>query len=389
MTLGNRPAPCGGRSGADKGLYTPEGQRCGFTTGTCAAAAAAAAVQLLLSGECPAQTAVATPAGITLSLPVEEGFLTQGSAVCAVRKDSGDDPDITNGILVRAKVSRTAQGITIDGGEGIGTVTKPGLDQPVGSPAINSVPRRMIADAVGRAARGCGYDGGFSVIVSIPGGAELAKKTYNPVLGIEGGLSVIGTSGIVEPMSTRAVIDTIRTEARMHRALGESCLLLTLGNYSEQFVRLSLPLSPDRAVKCSNFIGEALDIGVSLGFSGILLVGHLGKLVKLGAGIMNTHSSCADGRMEVLVTCGVLAGVPQGILRRIPECATVDAAFSVLAESGRLGDVLDILAGRIGMHLERRVRHALPVAAVGFTFGQDHILKTARAGELLGMLTEA
>ncbi|MBQ8928668.1 MAG: cobalamin biosynthesis protein CbiD [Oscillospiraceae bacterium] len=371
----------------DAQLRTPEGLRCGFTTGTCAAAAAAAAARLLLTGERPLQTALTTPSGIALTLPVEEGMLRDGCAVCAVRKDSGDDPDITNGVLVRAEVTRCESGITITGGEGIGRVTKPGLDQPVGASAINSVPRRMIGEALAAVASACGYAGGFSVILSIPGGEALARKTYNPVLGIEGGLSVIGTSGIVEPMSSRAVIDTIRTEARMHRAMGEASLLLTIGNYSEQFLRLSLPVPPERAVKCSNFIGEALDIGVSLGFSGILLIGHLGKLVKLGAGIMNTHSSYADGRMEVLITCGVIAGVPLPVLQALPDCVTVDAALAVLAQDGHLPAVLEVLSARIGQALTRRVRDAVPVAAIGFT--GDTLLRTARADALLRAMTEA
>lgn len=175
--------------------------RCGYTTGSCAAGAAKAAAQMLLSGEIIAQISLITPSGMPLTLDVLSPQLTADSAACAVRKDSGDDPDVTNGILVFASVSKCGNGFEIDGGEGIGRVTKPGLDQPVGAAEINSTPRRMITEALCEIAQRYGYTGGFHVTISAPEGTALAKKTFNPRMGIVGGISIIGTTGIVEPMS--------------------------------------------------------------------------------------------------------------------------------------------------------------------------------------------
>ena len=357
--------------------------RCGYTTGTCAAAAAGAAAVYLLTGKAPSEISVRLPGGDVLRLPVSEPFADEHSADCGIVKDSGDDPDITNGITVRAEVICAPEGITITGGEGIGKVTKPGLDQPVGEWAINSTPRRMIAETLAETAERLGYEGGFQVKLYVPGGAALAEKTYNPHMGILGGISIIGTTGIVEPMSTRALIETIRTEAAMHRAQGETLLILTLGNYSEQFVRMALPVASDRTVTCSNFIGEALDIGITLGFEKILLIGHAGKLVKLGAGIMNTHSAQADGRMETLVTCGVLAGADVSVLRQLPDCVTVDAALDILEAAGVLEQTMHILTERIAYHLQKRVRSALPVEAVLFTFQENRLYMTEGAPAML------
>ncbi len=357
--------------------------RCGYTTGSCAAAAAKAAAVCVLSGEKPGSVTLPTPKGITLTLDVAEAETTDCYAKCAVRKDSGDDPDITNGILVYAAVTKTENGITITGGEGIGRVTKAGLDQPVGEWAINSVPRKMITEAVSEAAKEYGYTGGFTVEISIPGGAELAKKTYNPRLGIEGGISVIGTSGIIEPMSNAALVDTIRTELNMRKAEGHENVFFTLGNYGENFIAREMPFDVEKSVKCSNFIGDAVDIALELGFRGILIIGHIGKLVKLGAGIMNTHSAQADGRMYVLVTCGVLAGAELPVLQKLPDCATVDAALGILAEAGYMRQTLDILAGRAGYYLEAKVKGAAKTAAVMFSDKHGVVVKTADADEMI------
>lgn len=362
--------------------------RCGYTTGSCAAAAAKAAAEMIFTGHEVTGVKLMTPKGIMLDLDVVDAEMKDGSASCAIVKDSGDDPDITNGIRVYSRVRLIPEGTVILGGEGVGVVTKAGLDRPVGDAAINTVPRRMISGAVAEIAEKYGYSGGFEITVSIPQGVELAKKTFNPRMGIEGGISVIGTSGIVEPMSNTAVIETIRAEANIRRAAGQRNMLLTIGNYSEDFVQRELPFSLDRSVTCSNFIGDAIDIGMELGFESILIVGHIGKLVKLGAGIMNTHSSWADGRMDVLVTCGVLAGADTDTLKRLPDCATADAAMDILEEGGYLEKTADILSQRMDSYLRARVKDSIPIAALAFSYKRQLQVRTALAEELIKAITE-
>ena len=362
--------------------------RCGYTTGSCAAAAAKAAAEMLLTGRELTSAEILTPKGIVIRPDIIEPVINESMASCAVEKDSGDDPDVTNGIKVFAAVALAQKGVKIKGGIGIGRVTKAGLDQPVGEAAINSVPRKMITSAVMEIAEKYGYSGGFEVTVSVPDGVELAAKTYNPRMGIEGGISIIGTSGIVEPMSNTALIETIRTEAKMRRAEGQKNMLLTIGNYSESFVQDEMPFSLERSVTCSNFIGDAIDIGIELGFSSILIVGHIGKLVKLGASIMNTHSSWADGRMEVLVTCGLLAGADTDTLKKLPDCATADAAMDILADAGYLEKTLDILSQRMDYYLRGRVKDEIKIAALAFSYKRVINVKTAFADELIKAITE-
>lgn len=362
--------------------------RCGYTTGSCAAAAAKAAAEMLISGSRLSAVQINTPKGILLDLDVLDAEISDNYAECAIKKDSGDDPDITDGILVYAKVSRLSFGTEITGGKGVGIVTKAGLDQPVGEYAINSVPRKMITLAVSETAEKYDYHGGFKVKISVPEGEKLAEKTFNPRMGIVGGISIIGTSGIVEPMSNSALIDTIRLEEKMRRAEGKKTLLLTLGNYSEGYIQRSMPFALEKSVKCSNFIGEALDIALELGFEGVLIIGHMGKLVKLGAGIMNTHSSQADGRMDVLVTCGLLAGADSEILKKLPDCVTVDAAIDILKTSGKLEKTLEILADRAESYLNAKVKNSIEIGAIMFSDKHSVTVKTSLADKLVGQISE-
>lgn len=341
--------------------------RCGYTTGSCAAAAAMAAAELLLGGAAPPAVTLSTPKGITLTLDVAEARMEGDCALCAVRKDSGDDPDVTNGVLVWAALSKQNSGLTIDGGEGVGRVTRPGLDQPVGAAAINSTPRRMIAGAVSGVCARLGYSGGLKVIISIPGGEALALRTFNPRMGIEGGLSVIGTSGIVEPMSNQALVDTIRVELRQAAAGGARHILLTPGNYGETFARDKLGLTLNPHVNCANFIGDAIDACLECGFRRILLIGHIGKLVKLGIGVTNTHSAFGDGRMETLTACALEAGAPLELLRQLPDCVTTDAALSLLFSAGLLEKTMEVLGRRIDACLKRRVPEPAEIGYLCFT----------------------
>jgi cobalt-precorrin-5B (C1)-methyltransferase len=337
--------------------------RRGQTTGTCAAAAAKAAATWALNGQAPRTVSIPLPAGPRLTLDVIAVDESTATATCAVRKDAGDDPDITDGVLVYATVRQVAAGFTIDGGVGIGRVTRPGLDQPVGAAAINSVPRHMIAAAVAEAAVTAGYDGGWEVVIAIPGGEALAARTFNPRLGVVGGLSVLGTTGIVEPMSHAALTETVRREIAVLAAEGRRALLLTLGNFALAFAVDELGLNPEGSVKCSNAVGDALTAAVEYGFDQILVIGHLGKLVKLGLGVLNTHSNQGDGRLETLVTCALAAGGKLPLLRRIAAAATTDAALAALTEAGLAEATLSVLGARIEDTL---IRHVPPEVTVGY-----------------------
>lgn len=340
--------------------------RRGYTTGSCAAAAAKAAAAMLLGGAMVQTVRLRTPGGKQLTLDVLHAESTEDAASCAVQKDSGDDPDITNGCLVYARVRRRAEGIVLSGGEGIGRVRKPGLEQPVGAYAINSVPRRMIEEACTAVCKAYDYRGGLSVVISIPGGEALAAKTFNPRMGIEGGLSILGTTGIVEPMSEAAIAETIRAELRQLRAAGRRELVLTIGNYGEAFAREILHLPLHSHVKCSNYIGEALAAAAEQGFSQVLLIGHIGKLCKLGIGITNTHSRHGDGRMETLLACALEAGAPVETLREILDCVSTDAALDCLKAAGLLDETMHLLRARIDHTLQRLVAGQLAVNFICF-----------------------
>lgn len=362
--------------------------RLGYTTGSCAAGAAKAAAQKLIGGTFPDRVFLMTPKGIGLELDILDKSSGDDFACCAVEKDGGDDPDITSGIYVYARAEKIPEGVEIVGGEGIGIVTKAGLDRPVGDYAINTVPRKMITAAVMEMAELYEYKGGFRITIFIPAGTELAKKTYNPRMGIEGGISVIGTSGIVEPMSTAALIDTIRAEASMRRAEGIKNLIVTPGNYGESFLSEHIHNAAEKSVKCSNFIGEALNIAIELEFESVLIVGHIGKLVKLGAGIMNTHSAEADGRIEVLVTCGLLAGCSRETLVEITKCAVTDGSLELLKNEGKLSETMDILCRRIQYYLDAKVKGHIKAGAVIFSNAYGQLGVTEEGRRLLTQISE-
>lgn len=358
--------------------------RCGYTTGSCAAAAAKAAAEMLLCGKEVNTVEMKTPKGPTLRLAVEAISRSRGEVSCAIRKDAGDDADVTNGILIFAALKKREKGILLEGGTGIGRVTKKGLDQPPGAAAINSVPRSMICSAVEEVMETYGYRGGMEILLWIPEGEALAEKTFNPRLGIRGGLSILGTSGIVEPMSQMALLETIRTEMKSHTAEGGRHIILTPGNYGSAYLQEALGLDMEKVIKCSNFIGDSIDMAFEFGIKSLLLIGHIGKLVKLGAGIMNTHSKWGDARMEILCCCAVLAGADMGLAGEILSCATTDEAIELLMERGLLEVVLDRLMCKIDGHLQHRAYPGLEIAAVVFSNQHGFLGKTREADKLLG-----
>ena len=357
--------------------------RRGYTTGTCAALAAAGAAVLLLTGREPETLSLLTPGGLRVEVRPEVCRLEAGAAVCAVKKDAGDDPDVTNGMLIFARAEKTERGVLLKAGEGIGRVTKPGLDQPVGEAAVNSVPRKMILAAAEAVCAETGYDGGLKITLSVPGGEEIAKKTFNPQLGIEGGISILGTSGIVEPMSEQAVVDTIALEIRQAAASGAEGLILTPGNYGMDFHRGKLPQTEGiPAAKCSNFIGDAIDIAVTEGFAEVLLVGHAGKLVKLAGGIMNTHSKNADCRRELFCAHAAVCGAGTETCRALMEQVSADGCLAVLEAAGLREQVMESLLREIQARLDRRAGEKLRIGAILFSNEYGLLGETAAVKDL-------
>ena len=358
--------------------------RCGYTTGSCATAAAKAAATMLLAGERVATVRIDTPKGVVLELEPLEVELAEQYVSCAIRKDSGDDPDDTNGVLVFAKVEKVAEpGVHIEGGVGVGRVTKPGLACAVGGPAINPTPRRMITSEVGSVMEQAGYREGLLVTISIPEGVEIAKKTFNPRLGIIGGLSVLGTSGIVEPMSEKALIETMYVEMRAQKARGNKHLLVFFGNYGEDFTRDVMQLDLEGAVTCSNFVGELLDYAVFLGFETLLLIGHSGKLVKLAQGVMNTHSKYADCRTELFALEAMFHGASIEVGQEIYHCLTTDEVTKILKREQIFEPVMDKVTERIDFYMQHRVHGKIKTAAFMFSNVYGILGKTKAADELI------
>lgn len=341
--------------------------RCGRTTGSCAALAARAATQALLTQGPVAFARLLTPKGVWVSADVLDLEFDSDSASCAVLKDAGDDIDATDKMRICARVRRIGSGVTIDGGVGIGRVTRKGLDQPPGAAAINRVPRRMIEDEVLKVCRALGYEGGIDVLIYAPQGEAVAKRTFNPQLGVVGGISILGTSGIVEPRSLKALLDSIAVELRVHAAEGAENLILAPGNYGEQFVATGLELPDIPMVKCANFFGETLDLAAENGFKSVLIASHAGKLVKLAGGIMDTHSRVADCRAELFTAHAALCGAGRETLEALMAAPTADACIELLDAANLREPVLASLLEKIQFHLERRVQGAFEVGAVMFT----------------------
>ena len=356
----------------------------GFTTGSCAAAASKAAAKMLLCGEITPEVSISLPKGGRLILEIEDVHATSQRVTCGVRKESGDDPDVTNQMMIMATVEKDNQtGIRIRGGEGVGLVTKPGLSVPVGEPAINPIPLQMIQQEMQEICEKAGFQGGLTVTVSVPGGEEVAKRTFNPRLGIQGGISILGTTGIVEPMSEAAIKETIRLELIQKIKTYGTGVMACPGNYGESFINNQLGVEY-QPVLCSNYIGEFLDYCRIYGVEKLLLAGHSGKLVKLAAGIMNTHSRSADGRMEVLAAYGALYGAPQSLVAEILEASTTERANALLETVEGLKEQVYIkCVEKMVEHMEYRVGKQMEIGVILFDNHQKTIAKSKNAASLL------
>lgn len=394
--------------------------RFGYTTGSCAAAACKGAALMLLGGKKLDRVELMTPKGILLKLDLEDIVVEEHAVSCAVRKDGGDDPDATSGALICARVEMldipgekrnlseekpdipeenpdihgagnepdaAGERFILDGGEGVGRVTKPGLSQAIGEAAINPVPRSMILREAKEAADRFGYAGRLKILISVPGGGEIAKKTFNPRLGILGGISILGTSGIVEPMSEKALVESIRVEMRQRVSMGEEYLLVTPGNYGADYLREHMSLPFEKNIKCSNYVGETIDMAIDMGVKGILFVSHIGKFVKVAAGIMNTHSHWADGRMEILCANAVRAGADLDCAREILDCSTTDEALEVLAGRGMLQRTMKEITEKIQFYLNHRSYEQILLGAVIFSNVQGYLGQTKDAEELIRRLS--
>lgn len=423
--------------------------RLGYTTGSCAAAAAKAAALMLLTGQRVPQVQLKTPKGLDLILEIEDicfwNELNEHNPVsnswpdavsCAVRKDSGDDPDITNHALIYAKAARSdIPGIRIDGGEGVGRVTKPGLDQPVGNAAINSTPKRMIREAVlevmevletslsetslsetglsetslsetnlqktdssdysidQNKGRIQNIPQGLDITIFVPRGRELAAKTFNPKLGIEGGISILGTSGIVEPMSDQALLDTIRVEIRVRKEEGLTILPAAPGNYGKNFFLEKYGFSLDTSVAASNFIYDTVKMAADAGFTRMLFVGHIGKLVKVAGGIRNTHSQYGDHRMEILTEIAgsfIEKSSSKYINLRtaLADCVMTDEAVRILKEYGIAEEVLSEMTRRIQAVMQEWAQGKMKVEVVVFSNVHGELGRTGKALEYMRILQD-
>ena len=372
--------------------------RYGFTTGSCAAAAAAAACYMLLTGRKKEEMTILTPKGISYTAKLVDISINESSAACAIVKDGGDDPDITTGVHIVAEAAflqkespqkdktDAVQQIIIRGGKGVGRVTKPGLDQPVGEAAINHVPREMIEKEVQRICALCDYNGKLQVTISVPEGEEIAQKTFNPRLGITGGISILGTSGIVEPMSSQALLDTIQVELRQKKAMGQQMIAVTPGNYGLDFMKEAFAYDLDKSVKCSNFIGNTIDMAAETGFCGMLLTGHIGKLVKVSGGIMNTHSKEGDCRMELLATAALKSGGSKTQVLEILEAVTTEEGIRILQEGGNLQKTMQILMEKIMFYLQKRAAGRLQIECMMYANGYGLLAESSGAEAMLEAL---
>ena len=372
--------------------------RLGYTTGSCAAAASKAAVIMLLTGRKVPQVRLLTPGGRKLILDIEDICFREGGSVsCAVRKDSGDDPDITNHTLIYAEAALSATpGIRIDGGEGVGRVTKPGLDQPVGNAAITDVPddkketEKDYSEAVG-----------LDITIFVPQGRELAEKTFNPKLGIEGGISILGTTGIVEPMSDQALLDTIRVEIRVRKEEGLTVLPAAPGNYGRSFFLEKYGFSLETAVTASNFIYDTVRMAADAGFQRMLFVGHIGKLVKVAGGIRNTHSQYGDHRMEILteIAEGILfrdekpqsrngGSIFENLQKELSDCVMTDEAINILRKYGLDREVCAEMTRRIQTVMQEWALGRMQVEVVVFSNAHGELGRTENALAFMQILQD-
>ncbi len=362
--------------------------RKGFTTGSCAAAAAKACAIMLFEKKIVQKVQLTLPGGEEITFKAEDITVEENVTSCCIVKDAGDDPDVTNGIKVYAKVKKANSGINIDGGIGVGRVMSTGLSCKIGEAAINPEPRKMIRKAIEDVANRFNYKGGFNVEIFVPQGQEIAKRTFNERLGVVGGISILGTTGFVEPMSEKALIDTIKLELSIRKQRGQNTLLISPGNYGLDYAKKHFSIDIGSAVKCSNYIGETLDYAVYMGFEKVLLVGHIGKLVKVAAGVMNTHSKIADCRNEIFAAHSALAGVCKEVIEEIMNAKTTDEIHYILTRNEVSQSVYKSILKKILFQLNYRVMDKISIEVLVFSNENGVLMQTENVVYFIDELKE-
>lgn len=339
--------------------------RRGYTSGSCACGATKAALIMLLEKRNINEVRIGTPKGIDLDLKIDNISRGKDWVQCSVKKDGGDDIDATHGMDIFARLELVqadqvpdfrsdldSDYLFITSGQGIGRVTKKGLDIRPGRPAINRVPLKMILKEVQETLDEAGLDiydylGGRKILVTIfaPQGQEIAKRTFNSNLGIEGGISIIGTTGIVDPMSDEGWKKALSAELAIKRAEGRETIILVPGNIGRDIMTKSYGADLDGIVKMSNFIGYMLMETKRLGFKRVIVGGHIGKLIKLSGGITNSHSRVADARREIMVANLALLGAPLELLKEVDACLSTDAMVDIIRKAG-YSQVFKVLADK-------------------------------------------
>ncbi|MEW9122161.1 MAG: cobalt-precorrin-5B (C(1))-methyltransferase CbiD [Thermotaleaceae bacterium] len=353
--------------------------RYGYTTGSTAAAAAKAAAIMALKGEPLDSIEIDTPKGWSLKLEVKDYEINDGMATCWITKDGGDDPDNTHGILIGASVEiKNGADIVLKGGKGVGTVTKPGLQVPPGEPAINPVPQKMIRKEVSDVLPN---GKGATVTIFVPEGEEIAKKTFNPRLGIVNGISILGTSGIVEPMSEEAFKDSLALELKVAVQGGLDKIILVPGNHGRDIALEQYGFKKDQIFKTSNFIGFMLEKCIEYKIKKVLMIGHIGKFVKLAGGIFHTHSKVADARVEILSSNLALLGAPQALIQSIFDCVTTEAALTLIEEAG-YQEVYDKISEKAEEKSKEYIYHQMDIGVVLFSLDK-RILSIGPKGKMM------
>ena len=362
--------------------------RRGYTTGSCATAASKAATYMLLTKKKIKTINIDTPKGIPLTLDVQNISLNNDYVECSIKKDGGDDIDATHTMDIYAKAEiidrENGEGIIVCGGYGIGVVTKKGLSVEVGKAAINPTPMKMINYEIRKVigediSATLGEGKSLKITISAPKGEEIAKKTFNPRLGIIGGISIIGTTGIVEPMSDEGWKKSLSIELKMKKEQGLDKIILVPGNHGEEFIQNELGLDIKYVVRMSNFVGYMLMEAKRMGYKKILLAGHIGKFIKVSAGIFHTHSKVADARNEIMISNLALMGAPLEFLQEIDKCVTAEGAVEIIDQSEYTG-VYEILCNKCRDRVKQHLGDDdIEVGVYMFRMDKSYLAKSANA----------